>query len=159
MTRWLLFWLLCGLAAVFGTASAAPGTVNVSAAVLSKNQCKFSANNATLAFGSIDPSTPASASTTLTVTCIGSDPTATFSVTQNSGSNSTGPGANRMYKPAAGPQPAWYLPYTLSLTPTSATIPKKGSQVITISGSIAVSDANNAHAGSYTDTVVLTVSP
>jgi spore coat protein U-like protein len=158
MTRLCTLCLLAGLAVFSGAAAAASGGVTVTGTVLSKNHCKFSAGSVALAFGSVDPSSasPAAASATITVTCIGSDPLASFSVTRDNGLYSPGAGVIRMRHATMLTQ---FLPYTLSVSPTSATIPKGGSQAITISGAIAPSDASNAYVGSYADTVVLTVVP
>jgi hypothetical protein len=52
-----------------------------------------------------------------------------------------------------------FLPYSLSITPSSATVPRFAVQTATISGTVAPVDFRNAMAGDFSDTVVLTLDP
>lgn len=158
MPRSHRLWTACLLLTALSAAPAATNTVSVSATVLSKSQCNFSATAATLAFGAINPSGSAAAtqSTSLVVRCGGSAPNATFSISHDSGLYETAVNANRMRHATVTTE---YLPYSLSISPASATIPKNTDQTITISGSVAATDYQNAYAGGYADTVVLTLVP
>lgn len=142
--------------------AAGTAPVGVSATVLSKNQCRFSVSNITLAFATaIDPSsstvvTATAAPAGITIRCAGSSATATFSITHDSGLYETGANANRMRHASVLTE---YLPYTLTISPSSATVPKNTDFPIAISGNVAPADYQNAYSGSYADTVVLTISP
>ncbi|RLJ63714.1 spore coat protein U domain-containing protein [Sulfurisoma sediminicola] len=153
--------LALGLIGIGANALAADtATVVVGATVLSKSNCKFNApGTATLAFGNVDPASgsPATASTSLVLRCGGAAASATFNLTHDSGQWETAPNANRMKHATASP--AEYMAYTLTLTPQSATIPKNTDQTITIDGSIAPADFQNASMGSYADSVVITLNP
>ena len=132
--------------------------VPVNAIVLSKSNCKFNTPTATnLAFGSIDPSSSANATAaaTLTIICRGSAPIASYALTHDSGLYKTGVNFNRMKHATLNT----YLPYALTITPTSGTIAKNVDQIITVSGVITPADFQNADIGGYADTVVITLSP
>lgn len=133
-------------------------TLTVTAAVLSKNKCKFNTANATLNFGALDPgnSTDVSKSTSVQFVCNGSAPIAAFAFTTNNGLYSTGPGAYRMRHATVTTA---YLPYTLSLTPTTGTAPKGVNQTLTIDGTVSALNYQPALAGNYADTVVITLNP
>jgi len=135
------------------------GTMAVSAVVLSKSNCKFSGTGVvTLNFGAIDPSSTSSAVATASrvFSCKGSAPNATFLITAGDGLHSGAPGVRRMQHATT---PTEYLQYSLALTPTSATVPKNVDQTLTITGTIAPSAFGAAMAGSYSDTVAITLTP
>jgi hypothetical protein len=52
-----------------------------------------------------------------------------------------------------------YLPYSLTLNPTSGTVPKNTDQTLTITGKVKGVDYQDALAGSYSDTVVISIAP
>ena len=52
-----------------------------------------------------------------------------------------------------------FMAYSLSLSPAAATIVKNTTQNITVSGTVVPADFQNAAAGAYSDTVVLTLDP
>ena len=111
----------------------------------------------TLAFGAIDLSSSSAktASTTTTYRCT----TGTAAtVTRTDGANSVSAGTPRVKNSAS----ADYMPYTLTLSGGTQTGTGHGAgqdKTLTIDGSIAVADFQNAPAGSYTDTVTLTINP
>lgn len=158
MLRLHRLWPVCLLVIASGAATAAANTVAVSASVLSKNQCKFNSASATLAFGAIDPSGSAAAtqSTTISFKCVGSALSATFSISHDSGLYETAVNANRMRHATVTTE---YLRYSLTLNPVTATVPRNTDQTITITGTVAAPDYQNAYVGSYADTVVLTLIP
>jgi len=137
---------------------AGSGNMAISATVLSKNQCKFNTAAATLNFGNLDPSNPVdvTASATFVFKCVGSDDPATFAMIDDDGLYETGPNANRMRHATDG---AAYLPYGISLNPTSGSIPRNVNQNLTVTGTITGANYQTAIAGSYSDTVVISIAP
>jgi hypothetical protein len=158
MPRLARLWLACLLIMTAGVAAAASSTLAVSAVVLSKNNCKFNSANAVLTFNAIDPAGTADAiaNTTITFRCSGSAPTAIFSISHDSGLHETGPDANRMRHTSVTTQ---FLPYALTLNPATGTAPKNTNQTLTITGRITELEYRDAYAGSYSDSVVLTLVP
>lgn len=154
-----LFFLLAPLLGYAGAALAAgTATLPVNAALLSKSNCKFrGSTTVALAFGNIDPSsnTSALASASLTIRCTGSPATATFSLSHDSGLHAATPGSKRMKHATLNE----FLPYTLSLTPSSGTVAKGVDLAIAVGGSVAPAAFQNAAAGNYADTVVVTLTP
>jgi len=139
-------------------ASAGTSTLTVGATVISKSNCKFSSGAATLNFGAIDPGNTADITGTASMqfVCNGSAPLATFAFTTDDGLYEAGLGANRMRNTTTITE---FLPYTLSLTPLSGTIPKGVEQTLTINGTITSANYRGAYAGNYTDTVVISLTP
>ena len=146
-----------GWAIIATTVQAAnTAAMSVSATVLSKSNCKFPNGSITLPFGTIDPSGTANAvaSSTTTFTCSGSAATATFLITQDGGlHNASG---NRLQHATV---PGAFLPYSISLSPTTGTVPKNLAQTLTITGTILPGDYQQAIAGNYADTVTMTIAP
>jgi spore coat protein U-like protein len=139
-------------------ASSATHTISVGATILSKNTCLFSnAGPTVLAFGAIDPSSSVNktATTTTTFKCTGPSALATYSITSDDGLYKTGANAPRMRHAINLTQ---FLPYSINL-PQSATVPKNTVQTLTIDGTVLVADFQNAIAGTYSDTVILTIAP
>ncbi len=140
--------------------AAASGQLVVSATVLSKGSCHFRSTPATLAFGTIDPASTvaATAATSVVVRCSGSgnSSTVTYSLAAGNGLYPLGAGLRRMRHATV---PTAYMAYALSLTPAGATIPKGQDFTITVSGTVAPADFQDAAAGAYSDTVVLDLNP
>jgi hypothetical protein len=152
--------LLASGVAIASLAAHAAGTYSlaIGATVLSKSNCKFtSAAGSVLAFGTIDPSTTTNktASTVLTINCGGSAATASYSITANDGLYASGPGQPRLRQTVTTVD---FMPYTLSM-PVTGTATKNTATNVTITGTITVANFQNAIAGNYSDTVVLTLSP
>jgi len=145
------------LAAVNSDA-ASSSSVTVSATVLSKSICKFSSASAALAFGTLDPVTPVdvTVSTTIGFRCMGSAPMATFLITDDDGLNELVPDGNRMQHVSI---PASFLPYSMTLSPTTATVPKNAPQILTITGTVLGIEYQDAAAGNYSDAVVISIDP
>ncbi len=134
-------------------------TLNVSATVLSNSVCNFRPpKTSTLNFGNLDPTNPidVTVSTTATIRCAGNAANATFFISDDDGLYETGPDANRMRNAVVLTE---FLPYSLALSPITATIPKNTDQIITISGTVLGADYQTAYVGSYSDTVIITVAP
>lgn len=146
-----------GLATAGLTASAAGATLTVGATVLSASNCRFQAGSGTLLnFGAIDPSsaTNATASVTLVIKCTGSAPSATYAISAGAGLYNAA-GTRRMRHTVNTGE---FLAYSLT-EPLSGTIPKNVVSNVVLSGTITPAQFANALAGSFADTVVLTLAP
>ena len=132
-------------------------TVTVGAVVLSNHNCRFLTGNSTLDFGSIDPSSLANRTATVTIgyRCTGGGAVASWSITSNDGLHETGPGAPRMRHTLNA---AEYLGYSLNV-PANGNAPRNTNQAFTLIGTITPSQFAAAAAGAYADTVVLTLAP
>ena len=133
------------------------GTLTLNATVLSKNVCRFVSTATALNFGSIDPTSTSPVTVTLSLSyrCNGSDPVATWAVSSDDGLHETGPGQPRMQHTT---NPAFYLPYSLAF-PASGSAPRNVAQTMTVTGTIAPANFAAAIAGSYSDTLVLSILP
>jgi len=128
-------------------------TVDVTATVV--GTCQF-LEDATLDFGTLDPSagSDVTATTSLDFWCTKN---ATYTITDDDGLYETGPNQNRMRHASLTTE---YIPYSFSYTPTSGTGQGKNSPItLTISGTVLGSDYIDASAGSYSDTVTLSITP
>lgn len=135
------------------------GTVSVSAVVVSKGQCKFNSKSTTLSFGNLDPGNlvDKNANTTLIFSCQASgNNLITFSITHDSGLYETGINAPRMRNTT---QTTEYLPYSLTLNPTSGSVPKVTDTPLAISGTVRGVDYQDGIPGNYSDTVTISIEP
>jgi hypothetical protein len=134
------------------------GTLNISAAVLSRSACLFTTGPQTLAFGAIDPlsSAPVSARAQVTFVCFGFVGNTTYSIQAGNGLNAAGAGLRRMRHATVATS---LMPYDLTITPASGTIARLAVQTVTINGTVQPVDFQSARAGSYADTVVLQLDP
>lgn len=150
----LMFLLIIGIP----SADAASNTLVVGATVISKSNCKFNSATSALIFGALDPgsTTDAVKTTSVNFICHGSAPMATYAISTDDGLHESGPGANRMKNTAV---PTEYLPYALSLTPTSGTVPKNETRTLTITGTVTSQNYRSAYTGDYADTVVISLTP
>ncbi len=145
-------------AAVASAHAAGTATLSIGATILSAGNCRFNTAGPTaLAFGGIDPSAPTdvTGNAQILFRCNGSVGTAVYSVTSDDGLYETGPGASRMRHVT---DTSSYLPYTLN-TPIAGSVPRNTDTMLTVTGTIRVADFQNARAGNYTDTVVLSIAP
>lgn len=147
-------------AALCGAVSAPAGaqSLAVSAFVVSKANCKIDTPNLALAFGTINPAvaTTATATATGSVSCSGGkDPTVAVGLTLGMGSHSSG-GMRRMQHGTVATE---YMTYGASLSPANAIIPKNGSFTFTVNGTVLPSAFQDVMAGSYSDTVSISVAP
>jgi spore coat protein U-like protein len=127
-------------------------SLTISAFILSNNNCSFSTAASTLSFGDLNPAAPNDVTATATIdfTCRGKDKDVAYIIKSNDGLY-----GSRLRHTTLDA----YLPYTLSLSPTSGTTKKNTTLTLTITGDILGTDFINAFGGSYSDTVVLTVEP
>ena len=145
--------------AAAGAASAAGGhTLAVGATVLSNSNCRFSnAGPTALAFGAIDPSGTGNRTATAAVgfRCGGSVAVAVYSVSSDDGLYESGANAPRMRHATDLTR---FLPYSLDL-PQSGSVPRNVNQTLTVTATVLTADYQNALAGAYADTVILTIVP
>jgi spore coat protein U-like protein len=139
-----------------GTAGA-QGMV-VSAVVVSKAKCTFDQAGLTLDFGALNPASTAdgTASVVGRVSCNGGKGDTVLALSLGTGTYPTGAGVRRMRHETDATE---FLAYSLSISPSSATIPKNTGLNFTVNGSILASQFQNALAGNYLDTVRITVAP
>jgi len=156
MLRFMVVLLI--LLPAFRAIAAGPNTLTVSATVLSKSNCKFNSASSTLNFGALNPlnSVDVTANASIIFVCRGSAPIATFFISDDDGLHETGPNANRMRHATVLTE---YLPYDLTLSPTTATVPKNANQTLTVTGTVRAVDYQSAYVGSYADTVIITIAP
>jgi spore coat protein U-like protein len=141
--------VLSGLAMAAGNAQ-----LNVSASV--DGTCKFSAPSTNLAFGAIDPSSLSDATANAAITYKCTKGTPATGVTGGNGVNWDG--TNRRLSNGGTD----YMKYALEFTNDKQTGTGFGSaqdKTLNIKGTILVTEFQNATAGAYTDTVVLTINP
>jgi len=138
-------------------------TVNVNATV--NGACAFTTPNATVNLPSLDPSTSnqadVTASASLSFWC---SQNTSYTITQNSGNNSSTVGSPNMSDGASH-----LLPYTLGLlTPgmpiagtqaTGSGAGKNSPIALAVTGTVKYADYSVAVPGTYTDTVTLTITP
>jgi hypothetical protein len=152
-------WLVAALLTVAGgQAQADTSQLAVSAVVLSRSTCRFQSGPATINFGTIDPTSasPVSASTTMRFWCIGYRGPTTYAVVPDDGLYSPGAGLRRMRNTTSSSD---YLAYSLSVSPSSGTLPWLAAQTITVTGTVAPADFQNARFGAYSDTVQVSLYP
>ncbi len=129
------------------------GNMPVTATVLAV--CKLN-STPTLAFGTLDPSSGANVTQSATVSFWCSQGT-TYSISPDNGLHYDSTNASRRMK---GPGASDFIPYSLS--PASATGTGAGTSTalnLSFSGTVQGSNYVNATVGSYSDTVVITITP
>lgn len=153
-----MIFILFLLFTIAGNCLSAPTSITVQAVILSKSICKFKTKGVALDFGLLDPvaATDVTRQTTINFVCNGSADPATFLITKDDGLNASGPNGTRMQHSTT---PANFIAYTVNLNPTSGTVPKSELQTLTVTGTILGNDYRNAIAGTYADTVTLTINP
>ena len=157
-SRWRRLAASCALAVATSAAASGSQAVNIAAVVLGNSNCRFtSASPSALDFGTIDPSSAANATASVTIgyRCNGGSAIVTWNIVANDGLHPAGPGAQRMRHATNLTQ---YLPYSLNL-PTSGTVPRNTNQTMTLTGTVTPAAFQTAIAGSYADIVVLTIAP
>lgn len=141
------------LTALAGTALAADtNTLTVTASV--KESCAFSDLNSTLDFGALDPAvgTDVDVSSTTKFWC--TKGTGAVTIAAGNGMNF---GTKRQMKDSVSGD---VLPYDLNLTPDgAANLGPDTPRTLTIAGTVLGSDYKSKSVGSYSDTVILTITP
>jgi spore coat protein U-like protein len=153
MKKLLAITVAAAILAMAGAALAADSNnLTVQASVL--GTCKFVSSTSTLDFGSLDPSvgTNVNGSTTTTFWCtkgVTSDV-----ITAGNGNNYAG-GKRQMIDSVSSD----VIPYTLTLTPAGVNAGPTSPRTLTIGGQVLGTDYTAKSAGSYSDTVVLNITP
>jgi len=156
MKKWLVLAMVMGPVLALGGLAVAgdSNTLTVSASV--SGNCKFNSPNSTLAFGALDPNSTADASASASVTFWCTKGSA-YSISDDDGLYESGPNANRMRHATDTTE---YIPYSLGYTPATGNGGGKTNPItLSISGTISNTNYVNALAGSYSDTVTLTITP
>lgn len=145
---------LCATTAVCNTALAADtATVAVSANVT--GTCKFNSGGS-VSF-TLDPSSSSDATGTVTQPAFWCTKGASYTITDDKGINEAVAGtAPRRMKHATLTE---YIPYAFSYTASGSGTGKTSPISLDISASVANADFVNASAGSYADTVTLSITP
>jgi spore coat protein U-like protein len=140
-------------AGLLGSASvmAAQETVTVSATVV--GTCKFNSGGS-VDFGSLDPSVGTDVSGTVTQPEFWCTNGASYSITDDNGVNNTGPTYRMKHASLAE-----YIPYTFSYTSSGTGSGPTSPVSMDIAADVLGSDYTGASAGSYSDTVTLTITP
>jgi spore coat protein U-like protein len=147
-----------------GAGAADNASLAVSATIVAKGSCKFATgtvfsavlrNNGT----NIDPSstTTASGTTSGSFDCKGGgNQPIVFVVSATDGLHASSPGLRRMQHATVTTE---YLPYALAISPSSASVEKNTPVTVTITATAVAGDFQSVVAGSYSDTVTVSVSP
>lgn len=139
-------------------AMAGTSSLQVTAVVLSKSNCKFSSGAIpTLDFGVVNPSSGSTITQSVTknFTCNGSAAIASFAISADTGLYPSG-GVRRMRHASTLTE---FMAYAVSLSPTSGTVPKGSLQTLTVTGTLTPSDFGDAIAGGFADTLVISITP
>lgn len=138
-----------------GISYAATAAINVSATVLSINQCKFNTDDSTLDLGVLDPESPVdrTITTSLVFKCAGSDASIDFAINDDE----TVPYANRKMKHSTLPDSA--IPYQFSINKTAGEAQRNVEQTVMVSVKIKGVDYRDVYSGGYSDIVYISISP
>jgi spore coat protein U-like protein len=154
MKKFLAISAAIAIAAAAGTAMAADSnTLTVNASVT--GTCKFSSPTSTLNFGALDPSLGTNVNGTTTTQFWCTKGVSTDAVVADTGLNPFG-GKNQMKDSVSGD----VIPYTLALVKDgNANAGPATPRTLTINGQVLGTDYTAKTAGSYSDTVVLNITP
>jgi spore coat protein U-like protein len=155
MKKLLVLATVLGLVLGLGTVAMAQQTNTVTVTANVVGTCRFNSATSTLAFGSLDPGTGgdvnASASTTFWCTNGTS-----YSISDDDGLHESGT-TQRMEHTGT---PGNFIAYGFSYNPATGTGSGRTTPItLNISGTVVFADYQNALAGDYSDTVVLTITP
>lgn len=141
------------LAMASGALASGTNTLTVTASVM--GTCKFSSTTSTLAFGALDPSDGGDVTASSTTQFWCTKGVTTDTITAGNGANWDG--SKRNIKDSASGD---VIPYTLTLTKdANSNAGPSTPRTLTIAGGITGTDYTSKTAGSYTDTVTLTITP
>ncbi|MFA5806743.1 MAG: spore coat protein U domain-containing protein [bacterium] len=128
-------------------------TLTVQASVL--GTCKFSTATSTLDFGALDPSNPVAVNGSTSTQFWCTKGVTTDLITANVGLNPAG--AIRQMRDSVSTD---LIPYSLTLTPVAgANAGPASPRTLNIAGSVLAADYTSKAAGSYSDTVTLSITP
>ena len=142
-----------------GWCSGSQQRLAIGAVVLPAGNCQFTnAGTAALAFGQIDPSSSGNAVARVDIPfrCNGgASPTVAWSVSSDDGLHKAGANAPRLRHATNA---AHHMRYSLDV-PAPAVAPKNTDLTMTVTGTLAASEFQNAPGGDYRDAIVLTIAP
>lgn len=143
-----------GLVLVLSGVAMAAGTANVDVTATVLSRCSFKTAGA-MAFGSLDPSVGSAVTGSPTNPTFKCTKGITYTITDDKGANegNVNCGGNPCMTNGAD-----YIVYSISYT-ASGTAAAGASQALTLTGNIAAGAYQDASAGSYTDTFVLSINP
>jgi len=148
--------MVLGLVLVLGRVAIAADTNNVTVTANVVGTCRFNSATSALAFGALDPSSgaPATATAAPTFWCTRN---ATYSVTDDDGLHEVAVDGNRMEHTGTAGN---FIAYGFSYNPTTGSgLGRTTPITLNISGTVAFADYQNAMAGDYADTVVISINP
>ena len=143
---------LCAASLLGNTSALAADTANVAVSATVVGTCKFTSGGS--AAFVLDPSIGGNVSGTVTQPVFWCTKGATYSITDNDGANKSGV-IQRMKHSAL----AEYIPYSFTYTAAGAGTGPATPITMDIASSVVASDYLNASAGSYADTVILSITP
>lgn len=155
MRKGVIVWMAMAAILTAGAAwGAGTNTLTVQATVA--GTCKFSSGTATLNFGTLDPAVGTNVDAPDTPVQFWCTKGVTNDlITANNGLN-PGSGKRQMSNATSGD----LIPYTLSLDPGTGTNAGPGSpRTLTLKGTVLGSDYTAVSAGTYSDTVTLSINP
>jgi spore coat protein U-like protein len=139
--------------------------LTVSAQVLNKTACFFIAPTTPMNFGNLDPAltTNANATANIVIRCNGNKATTAMQIARDAGQNVLANNLRMKHATSATD----FMPYTLNLGGVNwgtglfiiGTIPSNSNYSFNLGGTVLAADYRNALLGSYTDNVVLTITP
>jgi spore coat protein U-like protein len=158
--------IAAGVLGLFSAAAyAASSNMTVSATVLNKTGCFFISPTTPMNFGNIDPSlnTNATATANIVIRCNGNRGTTAMRIARDAGQNALTNNLRMKHASSA----ADFLPYSLNLAGANwaaglfivGTIPSNANYSFNLSGTVLPANYRAALMGSYTDNVVLTITP
>lgn len=134
-------------------------TLTITAVVVSKGNCSFTNNNATLEFGTLNPlelqDVAVDTGDQLSFICRGNGNNAigyAISVTQSANGTSANPAMRHQ-------DGIFDLPYELSVAPPSGNAPKNDVLPLVVTGKVRGNSYQFAPTGAYEDTATLTINP
>ena len=151
MKKVLMAMVAVAVVAMAGSVMADTATVAVSATVV--GTCKFTAGGS-IPFGNLDPSVGSDQTPTVTQPTFWCTKGAIYTITDDNGLNESG-STHRMVHASL----AEYIPYSFTYTAGGTGAGPANVITMNIASTVLGADYVNASAGSYTDTVTLTIAP
>jgi spore coat protein U-like protein len=153
MKKILMAVIAVALVAMAGAAMAA-GTTTVAVSATVVGTCKFTAGGA-IPFGNLDPSVGTNQTPAVSQPTFWCTKGAAYTISDDAGLNETGPTARRMVHASLSE----YIPYTFTYTATGTGTGPGSPFTMNIASTVLGTDYINASAGTYSDTVTLTIAP
>jgi len=152
-TKLGLIGAVCATALLGNTVALAADTTSVTVSATVVGTCKFTGPGS-VSF-TLDPSLGGSVAGTVAQPTFWCTKGTGYTITDNGGGN-TSNGSKRMKNGAATPE---YIPYSFTYTATGTGAGASSPLTLNIASSVAAADYLNVSAGSYSDTVTLSITP